>query len=283
MKITIILATLVYCVSIVVFWYRVYRAPTPGSFSVQNHQSVSPLLLSHHSIILLVMATIFLHGWLVSDQLWRDGGLNLALGNVFSAVSLVTVLTFLVGSIGRDSLNLGLLVMPVGLAGVLTTTFPADDSSVLNDPHWVLIVHLALALIAFALLCIATAQALLLYLQENRLRNPSPGKLFPSLPAIQTMESNLFALTSVGFLLLTINLATGMWSLWQAEGKTLTFNHHILLSFLAWIGFGGLLVGHRFYGWRGKIAAKWTLAAFIVLLLAFFGTRFVTSIILNNG
>ena len=34
-------------------------------------------------------------------------------------------------------------------------------------------------------------------------------------------------------------------------------------------------------GWRGRIAAKWTMIAFGVLILAYFGSRFVTSIILS--
>jgi ABC-type uncharacterized transport system permease subunit len=39
--------------------------------------------------------------------------------------------------------------------------------------------------------------------------------------------------------------------------------------------FAVLLYGHWRYGWRGKKAIRWTLAGFCLLMLAFFGSKFV--------
>ncbi|HQO29081.1 MAG TPA: cytochrome C biogenesis protein, partial [Accumulibacter sp.] len=40
--------------------------------------------------------------------------------------------------------------------------------------------------------------------------------------------------------------------------------------------------GRRVYGWRGRIALRWTLAGFMVLLLAYVGSRFVAEVILGR-
>jgi ABC-type uncharacterized transport system permease subunit len=44
--------------------------------------------------------------------------------------------------------------------------------------------------------------------------------------------------------------------------------------------FGILLIGRWLMGWRGKIAIRWTLAGFIALMLAYFGSKFVLEIVL---
>lgn len=222
-----------------------------------------------------------LHAWLLARGMLAGPALDLALGYVFSLVSLMTVLVFLLSTLNRDVFNLGLFVMPVGLLGLLVGLFLAGRPVLLENPSALQWWHLGIALVAFGFLCIAAAQALLLYLQDRHLHNHRPGSLLPSLPPIQTMENNLFWLTMIGVILLTLNLVVGMVYLYHQQGRTLAFNHHILLSFIAWLGFAGLLSGHRIYGWRGIVAARWTLSAFGVLILAYFGTRFVTTVILS--
>ena len=36
-------------------------------------------------------------------------------------------------------------------------------------------------------------------------------------------------------------------------------------------------------GWRGRVAARWTLAAMALLVLAFFGSKFVLELVLGYG
>ena len=44
-----------------------------------------------------------------------------------------------------------------------------------------------------------------------------------------------------------------------------------------------LLVGRHFYGWRGRTALRWTLVGFVLLLLAYVGSRFVLEVVLGRG
>ena len=55
-----------------------------------------------------------------------------------------------------------------------------------------------------------------------------------------------------------------------------------MLSVLSWMVFGALLFGRWRYGWRGRRAIRLTLAAMALLLLAFFGSRFVLELLLHR-
>ena len=234
-------------------------------------------------IRLLVVVIIWLHGMQLYRSCYDQGVINLALGNVVSLVAWMTVALFLAASVAKQTLNLGLIVMPSGLLGfVIGVALPGERFLLENLPHGIGR-HIAIAIPAYGVLSIAFAQALLLWIQEKQLRKPNPGSFFPALPALETMESNLFQLTLLGFVLLSVNLVTGMINTWQNYGSLLLFNHHILLAMLAWGGFGGLLLGRRVFGWRGRVAARWTIIAFAILALAYFGTRFVSGVILSDS
>ncbi|MEZ5449735.1 MAG: cytochrome c biogenesis protein CcsA [Thiolinea sp.] len=93
------------------------------------------------------------------------------------------------------------------------------------------------------------------------------------------MESLLFQLILAGVVLLTIGLLTGFIYLDGLFGKQVA--HKTLLSILAWFTFTTLLYGHWRYGWRGRIAIRWTVTGFILLMLAFWGSKFVIEYVVN--
>jgi ABC-type uncharacterized transport system permease subunit len=57
--------------------------------------------------------------------------------------------------------------------------------------------------------------------------------------------------------------------------------HKSILSMLAWLVFGVLLWGRYRFGWRGQKALTWTLVGFVVLMLAYFGSKFVVELLLT--
>ena len=234
----------------------------------------------------LTLAAVCLHALPLFHRLYLSDGsgstLNLALGNVVSLVAWMSVTLFLVASLIKQTLNLGLIVMPWGLLGLVLGWLLPGEAFLLTDLPRGIGRHIAIAIPAYGVLSIAFAQALILWIQERQLRQPNPGIFFPALPAIETMESNLFQLTLLGFVLLTLNLITGMINTQQNYGALLLFNHHILLALLAWGGFGALLLARKIFGWRGRAAAQSTIIAFVILALAYFGTRFVSEVILSR-
>jgi ABC-type uncharacterized transport system permease subunit len=58
--------------------------------------------------------------------------------------------------------------------------------------------------------------------------------------------------------------------------------HKTVLSIVAWIILGLLLWGHHRFGWRGKIAVRWTLSGGAMLTLGYFGSKFVLETLLGR-
>ena len=146
---------------------------------------------------------------------------------------------------------------------------------------WRLQLHAWLALLAYATLAIAALLAVMLWAQERALRRREFHAWLRALPPLTELEELLFRTISVGFMLLTATLLTGVLFVENLFAQHLV--HKTVLSVLSWLAFGALLVGRWRYGWRGNKAVRWTLAAMALLLLAFFGSKFVLELVLNRA
>jgi len=156
--------------------------------------------------------------------------------------------------------------------------------------------HLTLAMLAYSLFTIAILHALLMAIVERRLHSahrtaarpdaeragPLAGP-FAQLPPLLTLERLLFRQIAAAFVLLTLTLATGIAFSEALFGRALSFDHKTLFAILSWLTFAVLLIGRYFYGWRGRTALRFTLAGFVMLLLAYVGSRFVLEVILGRG
>lgn len=211
---------------------------------------------------------------------WRGmGGADL---HFFAALSLVGIgmaaLTTIVGATGRMA-ALGVVVFPLAAATLLAYRgYGAEAAAVLD---WRLQLHAWLALLAYATLAIAALLALMLWLQERALRRREFHRWLRALPPLVELESLLFRTISVGFVLLSATLLTGALFVENLLAQDLA--HKTVLSILSWLAFGGLLLGRRRYGWRGVVAVRWTLAAMVLLILAFFGSKFVIELVLGRS
>ena len=88
---------------------------------------------------------------------------------------------------------------------------------------------------------------------------------------------------AAAFALLTLTLASGIVFSESMFGRALRFDHKTLFAVISWATFALLLVGRTLYGWRGRIALRWTLSGFVLLLLAYVGSRFVLEVVLGRG
>ncbi|HLT44160.1 MAG TPA: cytochrome c biogenesis protein CcsA [Luteimonas sp.] len=211
---------------------------------------------------------------------WRaSGGTDM---HVFSALSLVglgmAVLTTLFGAGGRMA-ALGVVVYPIA---ALTLGAYAAYGHRLSEPlDWRLQLHAWSALLAYATLAIAALLAVMLWLQERALRQHRLHAWSGALPPLVELETLLFRTVTVGFVLLSATLLTGILFVEDLFAQHLV--HKTVLSVLSWLLFGALLLGRWRWGWRGRVAVRWTLAAMVLLVLAFFGSKAVLELILHRG
>jgi ABC-type uncharacterized transport system permease subunit len=137
-------------------------------------------------------------------------------------------------------------------------------------------------MLAYSFFTIASLHVLLMALLEKRLHVGQLRSGITALPPLLTMERILFQLIGVGFLLLTLSLGSGVLFSEVVFGRPLDVSHKTVFGVLSWAIFGALLWGRHRYGWRGRVAMRWTLSGFLMLVLAYFGSRLVMEVILHR-
>jgi ABC-type uncharacterized transport system permease subunit len=84
-----------------------------------------------------------------------------------------------------------------------------------------------------------------------------------------------------GFLLLSITIFTGIFFSNEIFNTPFIFNHKTFFGILSWISYAYILYQRVANGIRGRKAVLLVLLAFLLLVLAYFGSKFVSEIILN--
>ncbi len=224
---------------------------------------------------------LLFHGLVLYEHTLSSSGISIGFFDAGSLVAWTVLLLLLVSSLSKPVENLGIIALPIAAISILLSLkFPAQHF-LAPDAPWGLKIHVVISLLAYSLLALASVQAILLAVQDHHLRHRHPGGFIRALPPLQTMEVLLFEMIGVGFLLLTLGLATGFLFLEDMFAQRLV--HKTLLSIVAWMVFGALLWGRMRFGWRGQKALIWTLSGFVVLMLAYFGSKFVIELLLNSG
>lgn len=231
------------------------------------------------SIVFAGIAALF-HLLSSLDILREDSGLNLSFVNTASLVAVIVVLLLVTAAVKKPVEKLGIVIYPLAaLLLALKISFPWD-THVIKTPSWEMDLHIVTSIVSYSLMNIAAVQAILLALQDWQLRSHHPHRLIRSLPPLQTMEALLFQMLGIGLVFLTLSLLTGFMFIEDLFAQHLA--HKTVLSIVAWVVFGILLVGRARYGWRGQTAIRWTLAGFVSLMLAYFGSKLVLELILDR-
>ena len=242
---------------------------TEGAFNVREHYAL--------------LVPLALHTWLLARAVFAPDGLHLGVGNAVSAILWLTVLIYWLGNFFYRLDGLHALVLPVAAAAVL---LPAAFPSARPLPNTELLafkIHLLIAMAAYSLFTIASLHVLLMALLERRLHDGTLPLALRRLPPLLTMEALLFRIIWAGFILLTLTLASGVVFSEELFGRAAKFNHKTVFGVLSWVIFAALLSGRHLYGWRGRVAVRWTLAGFLTLVLAYVGSKFVLEVLLGRA
>lgn len=249
-----------------------------------THTEPAPKLGSHRSEWeqVAILAPLALHGALLYGSTLAGPEVRLGIGHAASLIVWLSVLIYWLGSFAYRIEGLQALVMPIAAVGCLVPLLAPATRPLPNTELIAFKAHLLISMLAYGFFTIASLHVVLMAVLEKRLHG---GQLRPGvtgLPPLLTMERILFQLIGAGFVLLTLSLATGVVFSEEVFGKPLSLNHKTVFGVISWLIFGGLLWGRRRYGWRGRVAMRWTLAGFLMLVLAYLGSRFVLEIVLQR-
>lgn len=223
---------------------------------------------------------VLLHALVLGGLLFSDAGLNMDFSNAISLAGWLIATLLILVTLNQPVENLGIVLLPIAALGLLLQLFVP-----LGEPVYIAVsspiqAHIVLSILAYGTLSLAAVQSVLLVIQDRRLHNHNPGGFLRGLPPLRIMENLLFHMIGVGFALLSLSLFSGALFLEDIWAQHLL--HKTVLSIIAWMVFFTLLWGRWQYGWRGRKAIYWTLAGFILLMLAYFGSKLVLEIILQR-
>jgi ABC-type uncharacterized transport system permease subunit len=236
--------------------------------------------VSRQRLQLIATPAVVLHAITAFLEMNQPAGISFGIASVASLIAFTLVLFVLVASIWQPLENLFVIVLPLGafaVAGSLVGPGPITPRSEFGEG---LLAHVLISIVAYTVLAMAAAQSIMLAFQERSLRQKSGIGFVKLLPPLQTMETMLFQLLWVGLVALTLSIGSGFLFLTNMFAQSVV--SHTILASASWVIFVVLLAGRYAFGWRSTVATRATLVGFALLVLAYFGSKFVLEILLGT-
>jgi len=164
--------------------------------------------------------------------------------------------------------------------GWLISAFEPARSETVVASAW-LASHVLFAIASYGALTLAALAAGAVLLEEHALKARVKSWAGRVLPPLDESEATQNALLKASALLMFLALVTGAANEYVNQGRLLEFSHKILLSILAFLVLCLLLYLHHRTGMRGRRAARWLLAGFLLLTLAYPGVKFVREFLIG--
>lgn len=240
-----------------------------GKSMLSQKKQMRRWVLSSGSIALCM------HAIWVSQHMLLTTGQDLSIVNV--AVLLCLLLSLSV-TMGCSHFQLWIMLPVVYCASMITLLL----ANFITTPYILhlgiypqVMVHIGFALVAFTVMMIAALFALQLGYLDYTLKRHRPHALQLSMPPLIKIENQLIALIKIGMVLLSISLLTGFIFLNHIfeYGQV----HKAILAIVAWGVYLLLLIGHRWWGWRGRTVGVLTLIGSALLILSYFGSRILAT------
>ncbi len=239
------------------------------------------------NIALLSVIPILSHGWLLHESIDTAMGQNLSMFNMFSMVFWIIAILIIISSTQRKLGTLVVTVLPMAALSIVMTNLWGDQN-LIDASSIGYLSHSLFSIAALSLISLAAIQSVYVNNLDKKLRSFTASS-DSSMPSLQDMEQFLYVLIWSGFALLSVSILTAI-NLYMPgdmpasttdNGSTMPL-HKPILSVASWLVFAIFLIGRTIKGWRGKTATRWTMAGFILLFLAYFGTRAALEVFLGK-
>ena len=228
----------------------------------------------------LAVIAIAIHATGLFESLTLGGGINVSL---VSSVSLIGLQLAIIGTLAALDSDLrgvaaGLIVLAAPTA-IATQTGAVEVTE--SGLSWQLQTHVFTAMFAYGLLAAGSILAIYALVQDRRLRAAKLSPVNQLFAPLEKTERMLYGVASAGIAMLAMSMALGITFVENLFAQHLV--HKTVLSLIALLVFGILLAGRHFAGWRGKRAIYLYLGGFIILCLAYFGSRYILEVVLNRS
>lgn len=227
-----------------------------------------------------ILLPLALHGGLLYESIFAADALRFGFAQALSVMLwLAVAILWLEGLAYRIELLFPMALAAAALCAPLPAFFPGRIAPEGHPVEFRL--HLVAGMLAYSLFTVATLHAVLISIMERQL-HAHPTVADRGMPLL-SLETLVFRLTAAAFVVLTLTFAAGIAFSEHMVGRAFRFDHKTVFVVLSWLTFGLLLAGRWLYGWRGRTAFRWTISGFVMLMLAYPGSRFVLEVILSRG
>jgi ABC-type uncharacterized transport system permease subunit len=230
-----------------------------------------------------IAVALFLHGIGLYDELFSSGNLRFSFSLAVSLMLWLAVFIYWLESFRARMDGIQPMVLPLAAISTLLPVAFSQTHEIAYAQAMGFKMHFLTAMLAYSLFVLSALNAVFMGFIEHKLHRRILSRHQDSLPSILAMESLLFRLIGIAFLLLTLTLISGLAYSEQIFGKAFVLDHKTFFAFASWVIFAALLFGRYNYGWRGRVALRWTLSGFFLLVLAYIGTRFVLEVLLGQA
>ena len=220
------------------------------------------------------------HIFVLLASILTPAGMALSIGNSASIIGLQLALIAVLVALDQKLRGLagGLLILG-GIAAFFTVT---NKTGVAADiTAWQLQAHILISLFAYGLLSVGAIVAVFALVQDSRLRAGRLSAVNQLFAPLETNERLLYGIAAAGFSALLLGVLSGLTFVDNLFAQHLV--HKSTLSILALILFGILLTGRHLAGWRGRRTVYLYLWGFLMLGLAYFGSRYVLEYVLERS
>lgn len=134
-------------------------------------------------------------------------------------------------------------------------------------------VHVTLLIFSYAAFIITFVCGVMYLVQEHELKAKHFGAAFQRLPALNTCDEIGYRSLTVGFVLLTLGVVTGI--VWnnQRDGRYWHNDPKEVMALVTWLVYLFIMHYRLTADWRGRRVAWLSIAGFVVVMLTWLGAR----------
>jgi len=212
-----------------------------------------------------------------------ERGANVAV-NVFEAISFfawIVSVAYLALQLRTKTRVLGAIVSPFAVLLMMLSSLGLEGTLAIPDALQgrLVPIHVALSIIGEGLFALASLAGVMYCIQDHQIRQHKTKALARYLPPLGDLDNINHAGLLWGFPILTLGLIVGsLWARTAWDGSNWPTDPKTVWSFAVWCFYAFLLHQRLAIGWKGKKIAVLSIVALVLMISAFIGVSFLSSV-----
>jgi cytochrome c-type biogenesis protein CcsB len=182
-----------------------------------------------------------------------------------------------------DSITIGVFATPFAFLAMAYASFSPNMNTRIQpllpalQSNW-LIAHVITCFLGYAAFAVSCSLSIMYLINKSRsgrkTGSEDKGSNFPGIPMLDEL---IYQTVIVGFLLLTVGIATGAIWAHSAWGTYWSWDPKETWSLITWLLYAALLHARMMKGWHGNRIAWLSIIGFACVLFTYFGVNFILS------